>query len=538
VPSTAPLVTPPPIATTRSLGDAVTSTLPSVLAYQERLRGALQSETGILLRPYADPTADQVQQLVARHPGVQAVTRNSAGQALRTEVMVVAAARPGDIPPTLVASCTPDCYRVVLYVYPTNTTITAFALPTQVVDIQVLVNSQPEIPEELATLATEIAINDPTVQGMLQLVPDAAMASMSATKTALNSSVCERSRHLCLAPTFVWGSQALWAIVDLTTYQVVGAEWTELGASSRRSLSETTLQNEIVAPFCDTATQVAQGDWQFAYLLTSSDGLEIRDVSFQGRPILASAKIVDWHVAYQAQKGFGYSDAIGCPVFSQAAVVPFAPPTLTTTQNGMLELAITFQSAAWPLPCNYRYTSRYRFHADGTLEISGANEGRGCGTEGIYRPVFRLQTAEPLSNVVVQDRPWQEEQWQEEQPTSEPFAQITTTSGRLTIGADWGAATNAYLYATVAHPTEGSGDLSSIGPCCNATYEQGPEQFIGPPNTPTGPPEALRDQLLALWVVPRLPNKERTQCWADSRLEHGLFVPEVWPCAFSLRLQP
>jgi hypothetical protein len=337
------------MATTRALGATTTSTLPAVQAYQERFRAALQSDTGVLFRPNLDPLADQVQQLVTRDPAVQAVTRNSNGQPLQSEVMVAASARPGDVPSGLASDCRADCYRVVLYVYPTNTTITAFATPTRVLDVQVLVNSQPEIPAELAALATEIAINDPTVQGMLQLAPDAAMATMSATKTALNGSVCERSRHLCLAPTFVWGSQALWAIVDLTSYRVVGAEWTELGPSSRRTLSETAIQNEIVAPFCDTAIQVTQGDWAFAYLLTSSDGLEIRDISFQGRPILASAKIVDWHVAYESRKGFGYSDAIGCPVFSQAAVVPFAPPTLTTAQDGCLAPAMQL-SLYQPLP--------------------------------------------------------------------------------------------------------------------------------------------------------------------------------------------
>jgi hypothetical protein len=526
------------MASARALGDGNTSPLPAVQAYQERFRAALQSDSGILLRPNLATLADQVQQLVARDPAVQAVTRTSTDQALQSEVMVAAPARPGDVPAGLASACSADCYRVVLYVYPTNTTVTAFATPTRVLDVQVLINSQPEIPAELAALATEIAINDPLVQSMLQLAPDAALATMSATKTALNGSVCERSRHLCLAPTFVWGTQALWAIVDLTSYRVVGAEWTELGSSSRRMVSETTMQNAVVAPFCDTVTEVAQGDWTFAYLLTSSDGLEIRDVAFQGRPILASAKIVDWHVAYESRKGFGYSDAIGCPVFSQAAVVPFAPPTLTTAQDGTLELAITFQSAAWPLPCNYRYANRYHFSPDGMIEISGANEGRGCGTEGVYRPVFRVQTAEPMRMLRVNDTPWQAEQWQEQQPSDEPFAQLTTAHARLIVGADWGVATNAYFYATVAHPAEGSGDLSSIGPCCNATYEQGPEQFIGPPNVPTGSPELLRDQLLALWVVPRLPNKERSQCWADSRLENGLFVPEVWPCAFSLRLQP
>ena len=68
--------------------------------------------------------------------------------------------------------------------------------------------------------------------------------------------------------------------------------------------------------------------WKMDYILTSSDGLRISRVSYKGTPILDSAKLVDWHVSYSRQDGFGYSDAVGCPVFSQAAVVAFGGPAI------------------------------------------------------------------------------------------------------------------------------------------------------------------------------------------------------------------
>ena len=62
------------------------------------------------------------------------------------------------------------------------------------------------------------------------------------------------------------------------------------------------------------------------YILTSSDGLRISDVHFQGQQVFDSAKLVDYHVSYSKTEGFGYSDAIGCPIFSQAAVLALEPP--------------------------------------------------------------------------------------------------------------------------------------------------------------------------------------------------------------------
>ncbi|MFZ8507299.1 hypothetical protein ACO1M3_13835, partial [Staphylococcus aureus] len=62
------------------------------------------------------------------------------------------------------------------------------------------------------------------------------------------------------------------------------------------------------------------------YLLTGSDGLMISNVKYKSQQVINSAKLVDWHVSYSGTDGFGYSDAVGCPVFSEAAVVATEPP--------------------------------------------------------------------------------------------------------------------------------------------------------------------------------------------------------------------
>ena len=91
--------------------------------------------------------------------------------------------------------------------------------------------AQPDISAYLKQLAIKIAIESPEVQNALGIKPAEKDALMASTKTSLNRSRCERSRHLCVAPTFVKEDKALWAIVDLTDQRLVGIRWTNVGTT-------------------------------------------------------------------------------------------------------------------------------------------------------------------------------------------------------------------------------------------------------------------------------------------------------------------
>ena len=222
---------------------------------------------------------------------------------------------------------------------------------------------QPDIPPALTNVALEIATNAPEVIQALGHQPQAKDAMMANTKTALNRTRCERSEHLCVAPTFEAGSWALWAIVDLTDGVLVGVRWTQVGNSA--PVTEKSLQNEIIDQhYCEKMTNLAQEGWQLDYILTSSDGLRISNVKFKDRQLFDSVKLVDWHVSYSRTDGFGYSDAVGCPIFSQAAVLAVEPPSVEAIQeNGKtvgFALIQKFWSELWPQPCNYNYEQQLR----------------------------------------------------------------------------------------------------------------------------------------------------------------------------------
>ncbi|PDV98015.1 hypothetical protein CJ255_22130, partial [Candidatus Viridilinea mediisalina] len=285
-------------------------------------------------------------------------------------------------------------------------------------------------------------------------------------------------------------------------------------------------------PLCETPGHVAHGQWEASYLLTSSDGLELREVRFAGQPLLRSVKIVDWHVGYPAPEDqrVGFSDAVGCPVFSAAAIIPYGLPEIATHADGSLDLALTFRSPNWPQPCAYQYTFAAHFGADGTLTLTGGNEGRGCGIAGTYHPIWRIEPVAPSSLSVWdgnETTPLHEEGWQEWAAGGPHAFQLTGAGGEQTISPLWGDAELAYVYWTQAKPAEGQGDLPTLGTCCALDERQGPEQFIDG--------EALAEHPV-IWYVPRMTNAERERCWADMELEDGVLRPLVWPCSAGVRV--
>jgi hypothetical protein len=354
------------------------------------------------------------------------------------------------------------------------------------------------------------------------------------------------------APTFVKDGKALWAIVDLTDFKLVGVRWTNTGTTgSVLPITERRLQDDkLTACFCEKETALDKDGWKMNYILTSSDGLRIAQVTFNGKPILQSAKLVDWHVSYSGTDGFGYSDAVGCPYFSQAAVIAFEPPKILQLKDDAgsvtgFVLEQVFKSELWPTHCNYNYRQRFEFYKDGRFRVAAASIGRGCGNDGTYRPVFRIAFAAQQSNFAEWNgtdwNNWTQEKWQLQSATTKYTPEryqyklndnspngFYVQPGTGNFG-DGGRGDNAFLYITenIAAKDEGETDLVTIGPCCNTDYQQGPEKFIGTT------PDNIQNKKLVLWYVPQLKNddsKGREYCWAESVLENGVYVTKSYPC--------
>jgi hypothetical protein len=521
---------------------------------QERMaaiKAALAQPVPVLRLAGTDSTLQRAQTLaLADARFTENLMDKKLQQPYRNEIFNVYKARPQEVPKGYQAA---TVYRVEMYNYALNLTTVALVDVAQnkVASVNTFPQTQPDLNPYLTNLATQIAIHAPEVIQALGYRPGQEEALMSATKTALNRTKCERSMHLCVAPTFIKGDKALWAIVDLTDLRLVGVRWTNVGTTGpAERISERKLQFEkIMECNCKQQQSINRDGWKFNYVLTSSDGLRISEVYYNNRLVIHNAKLVDWHVSYSGTDGFGYSDAVGCPEFSQAAVVAAKQPTVAqlmqNNQAAGFVLEQVFQSEQWPRPCNYNYVQRYEFYADGRFRMAVASLGRGCGNDGTYRPVTRIAFAGGQNSFhewhTDKWQPWDTEQWrlQDDQTTytAEGYQYKITDAtgngyyiepGRGQFG-DGGRGDNAYVYVTKLHAAkdEGETDLVTIGPCCNTNYRQGPEKFIEPAA------ESIQGTQLVVWYVAELKNddaKGREYCWAESYLENGVYKTKAWPC--------
>ncbi|MCB0183895.1 MAG: hypothetical protein KDE31_06510, partial [Caldilineaceae bacterium] len=465
----------PGILTARATPVNVAEKLPLLTAHMEQVRAAMAQPIPVLpLTEGLDTQQIMAQQLALGDPRFVAETRDpQSGVPLRNEIFGIYPIRPSDITEETALCATTACYRVELYNYAYNLSTIAVVnlIEKRVLTVSRLLETQPDIPPHLTAVAQEIAASASEVLQALGVAPARADATMANIKTALNASRCERSHHLCVAPTFLQNGRALWAIVDLTEGTLVGVRWTDLGTvtGTATAPTEKELQDEVVTrEFCEKSNELLRDGWRLDYILTSSDGLRISDVTFQGKAVLESAKLVDWHVSYSREEGFGYSDAIGCPTFSQAAVVAFNGPQVETILRAEkavgFALSQAYKSEFWPAPCNYYYSQRYEFYLDGHFRVAFANHGRGCGNNGTYRPVVRIVPAN-AQHFAQWDgatwQPWLVEQWigplQKSTPEGYQFRVLTGEGDGYYVEPgqgqflDGGRGDNPYLYVTRRH---------------------------------------------------------------------------------------
>jgi hypothetical protein len=442
---------------------------------------------------------------------------------------------------------------------------------------------QADISQRLREIAETIALNSPEIKKVLGKIPHIKEMSMANVRASLNSSPCENKEHLCVAPTFAYHQkeEALWAIVDLTDLRLTSAKWAGLGKTYTPScISERSLQNRVIMEqYCRKNSSYEKDGWRLSYRMTGSDGLEIINASFQDKPVLRSAKIVDWHVAYkgegrerferqgdtyvagrqveyvQAQKDafyFGYNDAMGCPMFSTSVVLPFNAPQIKPLIKDGQEIGFyllqDYRNPKWPMACNYRYENRFEFYKDGSFRVVGVNIGRGCGENAIYRPVMRIDMA--LGNesfFKYEGNSWNK--WLLEQSDFQKEAKVYAKEKYLykIENAEQGyyiepnrgqfndqsRGDNATLFATRYKEGEGEQDLLTLGSCCKLD-EDGVERYLESK-------ESIDGKDIVLWYVPRIQNDARAgheYCWADTVLENGRLVVKEYPCIVGPKFVP
>ncbi len=437
-----------------------------------------------------------------------------------------------------------EVFRVEMYNFFYNSTSVAEVDVEQekVLKVNHISAYNPELNARLKNLAVQVASHYPEVKAFLDGgQPD---------EVQLGDTKSERSRHLSIAPVFVKGEKALWTIVDLHHWTVVGIkEVRKTDLDEGLKITERMIQNEYVMEnYCDQIHHLEQGSWELDYVLTRSDGLEVRNARYKGKLVLKSAKLVDWHVNYPFGNGYGFSDAMGCPMYSSAAVVAFNKPELRILEEKEIpgfQLIQDFRSPVWPLSCNYRYQNLFEFYEDGTFRVTGVNMGLGCGVGANYKPVFRCDLFGDENGVEHVEK-WQSGKWEtlsQEGWSYHPSEWLRDSLGAIyKIGATdgqgyrviplnrWGKDRSrvdfSYSYVCSYHKEkeEGQSNMSTIGTHDAKNHKHGPDKFVNG--------ELLSGGDVVLWYVPQMSNDSTEgskYCWVDVLVEEGKELTRVWP---------
>ncbi|NPA61888.1 MAG: hypothetical protein GXO06_06345 [Epsilonproteobacteria bacterium] len=526
---------------------------------------------------------EKAQELALRDSRFMEDIRDSRGRVLHNDIMTARPAVISVMDRDTESICRgSSCYQVTKYNFVTDTTTRAVVdiENSRVLQVDRFRDREPDISQRLKRVAEAIALNSPEVAERLGATPEYRDMSMSNVRGSINGSPCEDDHHLCVAPTFSYHDRekALWAIIDLTDMRLVVAKWAGLGKTTTPScIDERTLQNRyIMERFCQRNNHHKDMGWEFKYRITGSDGLEVLDAKFNGKYIIKSAKIVDWHVAYRGigevdtsssetvvagrrveyvdggdnSFYFGYNDAMGCPMFSTSVVLTFNAPEIGDIVRGGEKVGFyitqDFRNPKWPMACNYRYESRFEFYRDGSFRVVGINIGRGCGDRAIYRPVMRIDLFNGGESFFkYENGDWS--RWLKEGRDFQYRAReyyrgrylYKITSGDIGYYIepnrgqfDNSRGDNATIFATLYRDDEGAKDLLTLGSCCKLD-EDGVEQFIDG--------DGIDGSDIVLWYVPRVQNDSREgheYCWADTVLENGNLVVKEFPCAVGAKFVP
>ncbi len=570
------------------IGESNFRALPEVKAYLDEIKEALVKSNGVvpLGSNELDSKAQEAQTFLLHNRAFLADTKDSQGRLEHNDMMTI---RPAIVSAlnskTKILCQTTLCYQAEKYNFVTNTTTRAIVdvKNQKLLELKRFSNMQPDVSKRLRDVAKAIALNAPQIKKELGKSPSVKDMSMANVRSSLNKSPCENQNHLCVAPTFSYHDkeEALWAIVDLTDLKLTAAKWAGLGKTTTPScISERSFQNrEIMEKYCQKDTFYSRDGWSLAYRITGSDGLEIVDATFKKKPVLKSAKIVDWHVAYLSKEGasslddsesyvagrrieyvkdkndsfrFGYNDAMGCPMYSTSVVLAFNIPQIKSIVKDGKEVGFyilqDYRNPKWPMACNYRYENRFEFYKDGSFRVVGVNIGRGCGENAIYRPVMRIDMDLGAESFYKYNgaswQKWLTEQSDFQRDAKEYYKDkylykienqkqgyyIEPNRGQF---HDNSRGDHATLFATRFKEGEGAEDLLTLGSCCKLD-EDGVERYMETH-------ESIDKQDMVLWYVPRIQNDARAgheYCWADTVLEGGKLVVKEYPCIVGPKFVP
>lgn len=486
---------------------------------------------------HMSPEQEQAQEIALASSLVQAHTTGHDAEVFGISLIAL-----GNYPSKIAACETGNCRQVQLYLWDTDTAVTAYVDldSEEVLDVMVQPHMRPGINKRLYNLAIDIATNAPEVVEALGYKP-AATNTLAIADAGLLDSNCAGT-NLCVAATFpTTDGRVLWAIIDLTNQELAGVR-----------LGEAEFTGDSV-PFvptgCPAPGTVSRDGWNLDYRTTNHDGLDVFNATYDGDAVFTSIKMAEWHADYG---DWGYQDTTGCTSGGGGFLIhPYGDTEvldLFDAEDNVVgfEVVQDFRMGNWGAGCNYRYEQRMRFYNDGRFQPVSAAYGKGCQTYTLYRPVLRIDMAVDGDANDYFAR-WDGNDWETVNTETylTPYAEEGHGPHHMDgVGNSWkvgdtvtgksynivqnvgqyenGRGDSPFWFVLNHHPNEGDGDLPVFSSgCCYDDHQQGPHFYINNEN--------VYDENLVLWYVPHgqtVATAPDYYCWTLTGEPH----PETYPC--------
>ena len=139
------------------------------------------------------------------------------------------------------------------------------------------------------------------------------------------------------------------------------------------------------APVASSAPVTWQS-WTFDYTVTSNEGLKLRDVTFQGRTLLASLSFPVMRVFYDNNACGPFVDRLGGTVYP----IPWAGNATLAQREFTLDGKVWYEIGIRDRIGEYDMYQVYYLSADGTIDAHVFSRGLECVIDHVHYPNWRI----------------------------------------------------------------------------------------------------------------------------------------------------
>jgi hypothetical protein len=142
----------------------------------------------------------------------------------------------------------------------------------------------------------------------------------------------------------------------------------------------------LLAPLAAPAAPVTWQGWSFDYVVSANEGLRLRDLTFQGRTLIASISFPVMRVFYADDECGPFVDRLGGTVYP----ITWANNALLAQREFTLNGKLWYEIGIRDFIGDYDMYQVYYLSADGTIDAHIYSRGLECNVDHVHYPNWRI----------------------------------------------------------------------------------------------------------------------------------------------------